>query len=73
MGCEYRGLADPGTDRLLIRGDLDGGEFIAFWVRDGAVAAAMNVNSWDDGDALQDLVDSGRPIDDETLIGGDLG
>ena len=37
------------------------GEFIAFWLRDGAVAAALNVNMWDDGDALQELVDTGRP------------
>ena len=72
MGCEYRGLADPATDKLLVRGDLDGGEFIAFWLRDGAVAAAMNVNSWDDGDALQDLVDSGRIVDQDTLVNGDL-
>ncbi len=72
MGCEYRGLADPTTDKLLIRGDLEGGEFIAFWLRDGTVAAAMNVNSWDDGDALQDLVDTGRIVDGDTLVNGDL-
>ena len=23
----------------------------------------MNVNVWDDGDALQELVDSGRPVE----------
>ena len=67
LGCEYRGLADPATDRLLIRGDLAGREFTAFWLRDGAVAAAMNVNQWDDGDALQDLVDSGRQVSDAEL------
>ncbi len=68
LGCEYRGLADPATDRLVVRGELAGGEFTAFWLRDGAVAAAMNVNQWDDGDALQELVDSGRQVTDEELM-----
>jgi 3-phenylpropionate/trans-cinnamate dioxygenase ferredoxin reductase subunit len=69
LGCEYRGLADPAHDRLVIRGDLAARDFTAFWLRDGAVAAAMNVNQWDDGDALQELVDSGRTVTDEELIG----
>ena len=29
---------------LLIRGDLDAREFIAFWVDDGRVVGGMNVN-----------------------------
>jgi len=45
LGCEYRGLADPEQDRLVVRGDLATREFTAFWLRDGAVAAALNVNS----------------------------
>ena len=72
LGCEYRGLADPGRDRLVVRGDLEQREFIAFWLRDGAVAAALNVNLWDDGDALQDLVDSGRSVDVDDLVSGSL-
>ena len=44
------------------------GSTSAFWLRDGAVAAAMNVNQWDDGDALQELVDTGRPITDKELV-----
>ena len=73
LGCEYRGLADPEQDRLVVRGDLAAREFTAFWLRDGAVAAALNVNSWDDGDALQDLVDSGRPVEADALVSGPLG
>ncbi|HEX3196316.1 MAG TPA: FAD-dependent oxidoreductase, partial [Propionibacteriaceae bacterium] len=69
LGCEYRGLADPAKDRLVVRGDLASREFTAFWLRDGAVAAAMNVNQWDDGDALQELVDSGRQVPDKELLG----
>ena len=68
LGCEYRGLADPAKDRLVLRGDLASREFTAFWLRDGAVAAAMNVNQWDDGDALQELVDSGRQVADKELL-----
>jgi NADPH-dependent 2,4-dienoyl-CoA reductase/sulfur reductase-like enzyme len=72
LGCEYRGLADPGRDRLVVRGNLEQREFIAFWLRNGAVAAALNVNLWDDGDALQDLVDSGRPVEPDALVSGSL-
>jgi 3-phenylpropionate/trans-cinnamate dioxygenase ferredoxin reductase component len=68
LGCEYRGLADPAKDRLVVRGDLASREFTAFWLRDGAVAAAMNVNQWDDGDALQELVDTGRHVSDKELV-----
>jgi len=68
LGCEYRGFADPAKDRLVVRGDLNSREFTAFWMRDGAVAAAMNVNQWDDGDALQDLVDTGRRVHDQELL-----
>jgi 3-phenylpropionate/trans-cinnamate dioxygenase ferredoxin reductase component len=68
LGCEYRGLADPAKDRLVVRGDLASREFTAFWLRDGAVAAALNVNQWDDGDALQELVDTGRQVSDKDLV-----
>jgi NADPH-dependent 2,4-dienoyl-CoA reductase/sulfur reductase-like enzyme len=72
LGCEYRGLADPAHDRLAIRGDLDAREFIAFWLRDDYVAAAMNVNVWDDGDALTELVESRRAVSVEDLTTGSL-
>jgi 3-phenylpropionate/trans-cinnamate dioxygenase ferredoxin reductase component len=68
LGCEYRGFADPTKDRLVVRGDLKSREFTAFWLRDGAVAAAMNVNQWDDGDTLQELVDSSRHVHDQELL-----
>jgi 3-phenylpropionate/trans-cinnamate dioxygenase ferredoxin reductase subunit len=68
LGCEYRGFADPTKDRLVVRGDLKSREFTAFWVRAGAVAAAMNVNQWDDADTLQELVDTGRQVSDKELV-----
>jgi 3-phenylpropionate/trans-cinnamate dioxygenase ferredoxin reductase subunit len=62
LGMEYRGFA-PEWDDLVIRGDLERREFHAFWLAGGQIAAAMNVNLWEDGDVLQALVESGRPVD----------
>jgi NADPH-dependent 2,4-dienoyl-CoA reductase/sulfur reductase-like enzyme len=72
LGCEYRGMADPHQDQLVIRGDLAAGEFIAFWLRDGHVMAAMNVNSWDHESSLQALVDARHPAAPDQLRTGDL-
>jgi 3-phenylpropionate/trans-cinnamate dioxygenase ferredoxin reductase subunit len=66
LGMEYRGLAEP-DDELVIRGDLAAREFIAFWLRDDRVQAAMNVNMWDDGTALRALVDARTPVDPTRL------
>jgi 3-phenylpropionate/trans-cinnamate dioxygenase ferredoxin reductase subunit len=66
LGMEYRGHA-PEWDRVVVRGDLEQREFHAFWLRAGRVAAAMNVNLWEDGDALQALVESQQPVDAQRL------
>jgi 3-phenylpropionate/trans-cinnamate dioxygenase ferredoxin reductase subunit len=66
LGMEYRGWA-PTYDRVVFRGDPAGGEFIAFWLRDGAVAAAMNANVWDQGDPLDALVRAQRVVDPGAL------
>jgi 3-phenylpropionate/trans-cinnamate dioxygenase ferredoxin reductase component len=66
VGMEYRGYA-PDWDEVVVRGDLDRREFHAFWLRAGRVAAAMNVNLWDEGDALQAIVESGQLIDPRKL------
>ncbi|HJQ46519.1 MAG TPA: FAD-dependent oxidoreductase [Amycolatopsis sp.] len=72
LGCEYRGLADVDTDEVVIRGDLAKREFIAFWLRDGQVTAAMNVNAWDDGDALKALVEQRTTVTPQRLREADL-
>jgi 3-phenylpropionate/trans-cinnamate dioxygenase ferredoxin reductase component len=72
LGMELRGRADPFSDELVVRGDLDSREFIAFWLRDGAVQAAMNVNMWDDGDTLQALVDARTRVEPAKLVSADL-
>lgn len=63
LGMEYSGYAD-GYARVIYRGDVDGREFIAFWVDDaGVVLAGMNVNIWDSTDDIKSLVAARRPID----------
>jgi 3-phenylpropionate/trans-cinnamate dioxygenase ferredoxin reductase subunit len=72
LGMEYRGLADP-SDELVVRGDLASRQFIAFWLRDGRLRAAMNVNVWDDGTALSALVDAQATVTPAQLREADLG
>jgi 3-phenylpropionate/trans-cinnamate dioxygenase ferredoxin reductase subunit len=62
IGMEYSGHA-PQWDEVVFRGDPASGEFIAFWLRDGRVAAGMNVNIWDVNDHVQALIRSRREID----------
>jgi 3-phenylpropionate/trans-cinnamate dioxygenase ferredoxin reductase component len=64
LGMEYHGYAEAdGYDQLVVRGDLDRREFIAFWLYHGRVLAGMNVNVWDVADPIQALVRSGKPVD----------
>jgi 3-phenylpropionate/trans-cinnamate dioxygenase ferredoxin reductase component len=66
LGMEYVGLGSPGDD-LVVRGDLGAREFIAFWHRDGAVSAAMNVNVWDVVDDLKAIVTAERRVEPDRL------
>jgi 3-phenylpropionate/trans-cinnamate dioxygenase ferredoxin reductase subunit len=68
LGMEYAGWVAPGRrPELVIRGDVDRDEYIAFWTDAGRVVAGMNVNVWDVTDAVQQLVrdglTSGRTVD----------
>lgn len=67
LGMEYRGHAS-GTDRVVIRGDTGELKFLAFWLDDtGRVRAGMNVNLWDDGDAIAALISAQQPVDPDRL------
>jgi len=66
VGMEYSGLSDP-SDQVVFRGDFDGGEFIAFWLRDGIVTAGMNVNVWDVNEHVQALIRSRSRVDVNAL------
>jgi 3-phenylpropionate/trans-cinnamate dioxygenase ferredoxin reductase component len=60
LGMEYTGWVPPDTTSdVVIRGDLEGREFIAFWTIDGRVAAGMNVNVWDVTDPIEALIRKG--------------
>jgi 3-phenylpropionate/trans-cinnamate dioxygenase ferredoxin reductase component len=64
LGMEYTGYVEPdGYDEVVFRGDVDGREFIAFWLRDGRVLAGMNVNVWDVTEPIRALIGAGRPVD----------
>ena len=71
LGMEYRGFA-PEWGRVVVRGDIAAREFLAFWLADGRVVAAMNANLWDFGDELTALVESERRVDPERLIDPDV-
>jgi 3-phenylpropionate/trans-cinnamate dioxygenase ferredoxin reductase component len=66
VGMEYSGYAEPG-DEVVFRGDLEGGEFVAFWLREGRVLAGMNVNVWDVNQHVQELIRSRRQVDVRAL------
>jgi 3-phenylpropionate/trans-cinnamate dioxygenase ferredoxin reductase subunit len=64
MGIEYWGYVEAGHyDQVIFRGEVEKGEYIAFWLRQGQVLAAMNVNVWDQGDAITALVRSCGQVD----------
>jgi 3-phenylpropionate/trans-cinnamate dioxygenase ferredoxin reductase subunit len=66
LGMEYRGWA-PEFDEVVFRGDRAKREFIAFWLRNGYVAAVMNTNVWGQGEAIEALIRARRRIDHACL------
>jgi 3-phenylpropionate/trans-cinnamate dioxygenase ferredoxin reductase subunit len=57
LGMEYVGSVGPdGYDDVLVSPGQEAGAFTAYWLRDGIVLAAMQVNSWDESDGLWDAV-----------------
>jgi 3-phenylpropionate/trans-cinnamate dioxygenase ferredoxin reductase component len=67
LGMEYVGHA-PDYERVVFRGDVDGREFVAFWLdRDSRVLAGMNVNIWEGLDDIKSLIRSREPVDPDRL------
>ena len=67
LGMEYVGHA-PDYDRVVFRGDVDGREFVAFWLDgENRVLAGMNVNVWDVLDDVKALIRSRSPVDPDKL------
>jgi len=68
LGMEYAGYVEPGGyDQVVFRGDVEGREFIAFWLGGGRVLAGMNVNIWDVNEVIQAIVRGGRVVDTDRL------
>jgi 3-phenylpropionate/trans-cinnamate dioxygenase ferredoxin reductase subunit len=69
LGMEYSGYVEPGGySDVVFRGDVEGREFLAFWLDAGSrVLAGMNVNVWDVTDPVQALIRAGQPVDRAAL------
>jgi 3-phenylpropionate/trans-cinnamate dioxygenase ferredoxin reductase subunit len=52
----------------VFRGDPKSREFIAFWIADERVVAAMNANVWDLVEPLRALIEARQPVDDALLV-----
>ena len=68
LGMELSGYAPlmAGAD-LIVRGDREAREFIAFWVDGGRIVGGMNVNVWDVNKTVQALIRSGSLVDADDL------
>ena len=61
LGMEYVGNVGPdGYDQVVLRGDVAGRVFTAFWVKDGRVVAGMHANDWDAIDPIRAIVAAGE-------------
>jgi 3-phenylpropionate/trans-cinnamate dioxygenase ferredoxin reductase subunit len=64
LSMEYRGhAAVGGYDQVVVRGDVAARVFTAFWLEGGRVVAAMNVNSWDETELLEEIVRRRSAVD----------
>ena len=68
LGMEYAGYA-PNSDRVVFRGDVEGREFVAFWLDgENRVLAGMNVNVWDVLDDIKNLIRSKKAVSLNALV-----
>jgi 3-phenylpropionate/trans-cinnamate dioxygenase ferredoxin reductase subunit len=73
LGMEYTGYVDAAAaEDVVVRGDLPGRRFVAFWLADGRVRAGMSVNVWDATEAVEGLITSGRRVDAALLADPDV-
>ncbi|GAA1994782.1 NAD(P)/FAD-dependent oxidoreductase [Microbacterium pumilum] len=73
LGMELSGYPPLMKDaELLIRGDVEGREFIAWWVDDGRVVGGMNVNVGGVQKAIKELIRTGDRVDGGALTDTDV-
>ena len=66
FGMEYVGGPGPdGYDRVILRGDVPGKNFTAWWLKGDVVVAGMHANDWDAIDQVRRIV--GNPVDPDQL------
>jgi 3-phenylpropionate/trans-cinnamate dioxygenase ferredoxin reductase subunit len=68
VGLEYVGYVAPDVNtEVVVRGDPATREFMAFWLRDARLLAAMHMNMWDSLEPVQPLIASQQKLDAERL------
>jgi 3-phenylpropionate/trans-cinnamate dioxygenase ferredoxin reductase subunit len=68
VGLEYVGYVAPDVNtEVVVRGDPATREFMAFWLRDTRLLAAMHMNMWDSLEPVQPLIASQQKLDAERL------
>jgi 3-phenylpropionate/trans-cinnamate dioxygenase ferredoxin reductase component len=71
LGMEYVGSVGPdGYDEVVLRGDVEGRVFSAFWLKGGRVLAGMHANDWDMIDPIRGVV--GQEVDRSRLADADV-
>jgi 3-phenylpropionate/trans-cinnamate dioxygenase ferredoxin reductase component len=71
VGMEYGGYATS-WDEFVFRGDVEGREFIAFWLEGGRVVAGMTVNVWDVNERIRELISSRTAVDAKLIADPDV-
>ncbi len=67
-GLEYIGHVPRGIDtEPILRGDPESGSFMAFWVADGRILAALHVNQWDSLAPAEPLIAARTPVHPDRL------
>ena len=73
LGMEYHGWVGPdGYDDVVLRGDPESGEWLAFWLAGGHVLAGMTVNVWDQGDPVKAMARARTAVDRTRLADPDV-
>ncbi|HZZ96958.1 MAG TPA: FAD-dependent oxidoreductase [Jatrophihabitantaceae bacterium] len=75
LGMEYVGYAPKdGYAKVVVRGDTESREFVAFWLDDeNHVLAAMNVNVWDVVDEIKPIIAERTVVDPDRLKDASVG
>jgi 3-phenylpropionate/trans-cinnamate dioxygenase ferredoxin reductase subunit len=67
MNLQYAGLHQQG-DRVVVRGRLESRQFLAFYVSDDRISAAVSLNRGKDLRRIMPLIQARTPVDVATLV-----